>query len=83
MKKERNCGGAPYPIYPMYPGMMGQFGMPIMSQNYMMQDQSSGTIEQQLTNINNQITNLERRISNLESLIGNTTKYNNTNYQVM
>lgn len=23
MKKDRNCSGTPYPIYPTYPGMMG------------------------------------------------------------
>ena len=31
MKKDRNCGGASYPIYPTYPGVMpqGTMGMPI------------------------------------------------------
>ena len=81
MKKERNCGGnAPYPIYPMYPGMPIE---PFPMQSYMMQGSSSGSIEQQLSNINNQISSLERRVTNLENLIGNANKYNNTNYQVM
>ena len=89
MKKDRDCGGnMPYPVYPMYPGMIPQ-GMPInqfpmiQGQQYMTQGQSSGSIEQQISNLNNQINSLERRITSLENLIGNTNKYNNTNYQVM
>ena len=90
MKKDRNYGGtAPYPICPMYPGMMPQAGIPMnqfpMMQNqpYMTQDPTSGSIEQQLSSLNSQINSLERRVTNLENLIGNTNKYNNTNYQVM
>ena len=80
MKNDRNCGGnAPYPIYPMYPSMMPQMGMPV--QYPIMQE--SNTIEQQLSNMNSQINSLERRVSNLENIVNNTNKYNNTNYQVM
>lgn len=90
MKKDRNCGAT----YPIYPGMMpqGMVGMPIpgmmpmnpyQPQTFTQTTTNSNTIEQQLSNLNNQINSLERRVSNLENLIGNTTKYNNSNYQVM
>ena len=97
MKKERNCGcDGNYPIYPAYQpnfgGMMPQgiMNMPMNQIQPMMPTQpyniptgNSSSIEQQLSNMNSQINSLERRINNLENLIGNSTKYNNSNYQVM
>lgn len=94
MKKDRNCGGASYTIYPTYPGVMpqGMMGMPIPgmmpmnpypTQTVTQTTTTSTTIEQQLSSLNNQISNLERRVANLENLIGSTNKYNNSSYQVM
>ena len=86
-----------YPSYPgmmMNQGMMPNvLQMPMntinpnafsSNQNYMMQPNMSNSIEQQLSNLTSQVNSLERRIISLESLIGSpTSKYNNSNYQVM
>ena len=88
-----------YPGMMMNQGMMPQGIMPMpnmpmntMAPNtfnttpsYMTQmSTSSGSIEQQLSNLTNQVNSLERRIMSLESLVGSpTSKYNNSNYQVM
>ena len=63
MKKDRNCGGASYPIYPAYPGVMpqGMMGMPMPgmmpmspypTQTVTSTTTTSTTIEQQLSNLN-------------------------------
>ena len=97
MKKDRNCGMNPYPIYPAYqgmaPGMMGgpmqypNVGMnmqyPDMGMNNPQMPTGGSSIEQQLSTMNNQINSLERRVSSLESLVGTSNKYNTSNYQVM
>lgn len=101
MKKDRNCGMSPYPVYPAYPGMMPspnmvqpmQPGMMQMNpgmqsqpyaQPYISQQGTGNTIEQQVSSLNNQVNSLERRVSSLESLVGSSTsKYNNSNYQIM
>lgn len=81
-------------MMPMNPGMMMNQGvMPINpmgqsfsnSPSYMPQTSTStGSIEQQLSNLTSQVNSLERRIISLESLVGSpTSKYNNSNYQVM
>ncbi len=91
MKKDRNCGNVPYPIYPQYQGMMPgtvmpgsvipmNGPMPMPSQNFSYQT-TSNTIEQQLSNLNSQVASLEKRVSNLEALVGN--KYNSSNFQIM
>lgn len=95
MKKDRNCGATPYPIYPM-----GNQGMPMvpimpnqMAPNQMVPNQMiapnqmpmnyNGNIEQQLNNLSTQVTNLERRVSSLEGLVGSNTNYNTSNFQMM
>lgn len=86
-----------YPSYPgmmMNQGMMpGALQMPMntinpntfgSNQNYMIQPNMSNSIEQQLSNLTSQVNSLERRIISLESLVGSpTSKYNNSNYQIM
>jgi len=95
MKKDRNCGGGmPYPIYPTYQGVMPIQNMPMNNMipnafntmpGYMPEmNNMSGNIEQQLSNLTSQVNSLERRIISLEALVGSpTSKYNNSNYQVM
>ena len=88
MKKDRNCGGSPYPIYPPYPGMNMLPGIPTMPNptmgmynpiSYSMlntstdSNVSNNTIEQQINNLEQQINLLDKRITNLE------TMYNNNN----
>ena len=89
----------PYPMYPSYQNMMGPGVIPIpnmpmntMAQNtfntipnYMSQiPTQNSSIEQQLSNLTSQVNSLERRIISLENMVGSpTSKYNNSNYQVM
>lgn len=87
-----------YPSYPgmipMNQGVMPIGNMPIntMGQNtfnampnYMNQlGTLDNSIEQQLSSLTNQVNSLERRIISLESLVGSpSSKYNNSNYQIM
>lgn len=87
MKKDRDCGNMPYPIYPPYQGMMPNMMMPNMMNSNMpiMNNQNlyqqPTTIEQQLSMLNNQVSSLEKRVSSLESMVGN--KYNSSNFQIM
>ncbi len=96
MKKDRNCGMAPYPIYPPYQGMNpGMMPMPIGTAP-MMQSQmtpvnndygvSSNTIEQQLNTLQDEVNTLQRRVNNLENLynqLNTSSTYNSSNYQMM
>lgn len=84
MKKERNCGMTPYPVYQQFPNvgpnmmipgvmppMMPPGSMP-MNPQYTMNTQdniSSNTAEQQMTQMQRQINNLESRVNKLESSI--------------
>lgn len=92
MKKDRNCGMTPYPVYQPYPAMAPGMIPPIMAPgnlqmppqyNITNQDMvSSNTIEQQMTQLQRQINNLEARVSKLESsinTIGNTS-FNSNQY---
>ena len=97
MKKDRNCGATPYPIYPAYQGMMiPPMGMPMANpyqgyQNIVSTNAvSTNTIEQQINTLENKITSLENRITNLENMINNSNsvlysnnKYSSSNYQMM
>ena len=95
MKKDRDCGMNPYPIYQPYPqmapGMMQQPmmppimapGMPMPYTTMNTQDTvSSNTIEQQMTQIQRQINNLEARVSKLEGSINtiSNSSFNSTQY---
>ena len=92
MKKDRNCGATPYPVYPPYQGMMTPYGMPntmqpMMPMNMMGGYQNTGnvtsnTIEQQLNTVQQQINSLENRISTLENMLNNSNSvlYSNNKY---
>lgn len=83
MKKDRNCGATPYPIYPPYQGVgVMPYGMPNMMPMNMMGTYpnttqnignfSSNTIEQQLNTLQQQINSLENRVSTLENMVNNS-----------
>lgn len=82
MKKDRNCGAFPYPIYPMPIGPIN----PNMYQGVYNQPAGNytGNLEQQVNNLTNQLSNLERRVTALESLVGNNPQnYNTSNFQML
>jgi len=99
MKKERNCGATPYPVYPPYQGMgmIPQYGMannmqPMIPMNmmgaYNQNNNSMNMTEQQINIIEQKINSLETRISNLENIFNNSNTfsnntYNSSNYQMM
>jgi len=97
MKKDRNCGATPYPVYPPYQGMgmFPAYGMqPMMPMNMMggypnTGSVSSNTVEQQLNTLQQQINSLENRVSTLENMLNNSNSvlysnnYNTSNYQMM
>ena len=92
MKKDRNCGATPYPVYPPYQGMMTPYGIPntmqpMMPMNMMGGYPSTGnvtsnTIEQQLNTVQQQINSLENRVSTLENMLNNSNSvlYSNNKY---
>lgn len=95
MKKDRNCGATPYPVYPPYQGQMGMvppFGMPNqmasmppmmpMYQNPGNVMNASNTMEQQLNTLEQKISLLENRITTLENVVNNSNSinYSNDNY---
>lgn len=92
MKKDRNCGTTPYPVYPPYQGMIPPYGIPNNMQPMMPMNMMGGyttagnvtpnTIEQQINTIEQQINSLENRISTLENLVNNSNSilYSNNNY---
>lgn len=98
MKKDRNCGMNPYPVYPAYqtmptmpvPNMMGPMPgvMPNM-QPYGMTTSTIGvqnTQNQSIDNLERQINMLDRRVTKLETLVNSSSTYNNfndSNYHVM
>ena len=94
MKKDRDCGGMSYPVYPQMipnfggmmmpgqmvpmPGNMGMNNIPLTS--------VQGTINSNdLSALSNQISNLEQRVTRLENTINkaNYNNYNSSNYQMM
>jgi len=91
MKKDRNCGAAPYPIYnnsqPL-PNMMcpmpgAMMPMPMYTQPIGMQP------NQNISNydsIEAQINMLDKRVTKLENMVNSTSTYNNfndSNYHIM
>lgn len=92
MKKERNCGATPYPVYPPYQGMgmIPPYGMtnnmqPMIPINMMgtyanQGNFSTNTIEQQLNSMEQQINSLENRISNLENIVNNSNAISSNKY---
>ena len=93
MKKDRNCGATPYPIYPPYQGMnmINPYNMNMMPMNMMPMNTMNGyqnNSVDQFSILEQQLNNLESRVSSIESIINNSssysnTKYNSSNYQMM
>lgn len=97
MKKDRNCGVVPYPIYSGYQTMPA---MPIpnmvapipgmMQPNYQIDSSMINTNQAQnnsIDSIQSQINMLDRRVTKLESMMNSTstynTNFNDSNYHVM
>ncbi len=94
MKKDRDCGGMAYPVYPQMvpnfggmvmpgqmipmPGNMGMGNVPLTSVQ-------STINSNDLSALSNQISNLEQRVTRLENMVNKTNynNYNSSNYQMM
>lgn len=95
MKKDRNCGATPYPIYNNYqamptmpiPNMMGPMPNTMMAPMYTQPISQMQSNTSDYTNLENQINMLDRRVTKLETMINSTSTYNNnfndSNYHVM
>lgn len=89
MKKDRNCGATPYPIYPPYQGMgmMNPYNMNMMPMNMAPMGGYQNNSFDQANMLEQKINNLETRITNLENILNNSSysnsKYNSSNYQMM
>ena len=92
MKKDRNCGMTPYPVYSGYqtmpampiPNMMAPMPGAMMPQmpTYQMDTTMTTTNQAQNSSIDglqNQINMLDRRITKLESMVNSTSTFN-TNF---
>ena len=90
MKKDRNCGATPYPVYQPYPQMGGFMPLPYppnmgMPMTQYMDTQTntsmnmSNTIEQQLNTMEQRINMLDKRITTLENMFNssNNSLYSN------
>ena len=96
MKKDRNCGITPYPVYQPYqpintgmmmPGMMTPNMMPGMMAPGLQYDtqndfSNQSNMDTQLNQIQRQINNLETRVSKLEGSMNmlNNSSFNSTQY---
>lgn len=89
MKKDRNCGATPYPIYPPYQGMgmMNPYNMNMMPMNMAQIGGYQNNSFDQTNMLEQKINNLETRITTLENILNNSSysnsKYNSSNYQIM
>lgn len=92
MKKDRNCGMTPYPVYSGYqtmpampiPNMMAPMPGAMIGQmpTYQMDTTMTTTNQTQNSSIDglqNQINMLDRRITKLESMVNSTSTFN-TNF---
>ncbi len=90
MKKERDCGGMAYPVYPQ---MVPNFGGMIMpgqmipmpnNMNVPLTSVQSTINSNDLSALSNEISNLEQRVTRLENTINKSyNNYNSSNYQMM
>lgn len=92
MKKDRNCGMTPYPVYQPYPNLAGGMMPPMppvmapgnvqMMPQYTTTSESSNTLDQQINQMQRQINNLEARVSKLESSLNTigSTSFNSNQY---
>ena len=94
MKKDRDCGGVAYPIYPQ---MIPNYGMVMPGQMIPMPGTNTGMTNVPLTSVQStinssdlstltyQVNNLEQRVTRLENTVNNSNynNYNSSNYQMM
>ena len=96
VKKDRDCGGMAYPVYPQmvpnYGGMVmpGQMipmpgGMNMGMTNVPLTSVQSTINSNDLNTLTNQVNNLEQRVRALENTVQGSSgsNYNSTNYQMM
>ena len=97
MKKDRDCGGMAYPVYPqMVPNfggmvMPGQMiPMPGGNMNMGMSNVPLTSVQSTINSsdlnaLTNQVNNLEQRVTRLENTVNknNYNNYNTSNYQMM
>ena len=96
MKKDRDCGGMAYPVYPQmvpnYGGMVmpGQMipmpsSMNMGMSNVPLTSVQSTINSNDLSALTNQVNNLEQRVTRLENTVNknNYNNYNSSNYQMM
>ena len=92
MKKDRNCGMTPYPVYSGYqtmpampiPNIMAPMPGAMIGQKPAYQMDTTMTTTNQAQNssidgLQNQINMLDRRITKLESMVNSTSTFN-TNF---
>ncbi len=93
MKKDRDCGMTPYPVYPnvgmpVQNTMMPNMGMPGMPQMQGMMPNipmygmptynTNATQSQSMDNLERQINMLDRRVTKLETLVNSASTYNSS-----
>lgn len=96
MKKDRNCGMTPYPIYQPYqqpinngmmipgtiPGMFPSMMAPGVQYNNAQDFSNLSSNDSQLNQLQRQVNNLETRVAKLESSMNmvNNSSFNSTQY---
>ena len=89
MKKDRNCPGSSYPIYPNFGGYMPQMPIPMtmmpMGQMYNNQTTPNYQTQDNYSSLQSQINNLEKRVSRLESSLTNqpNSTYSESNFYMV
>ena len=97
MKKDRDCGGMAYPVYPQMVPNFGGMVMPgqmipvpggnmnMGMSNVPLASVQSTINSNDLSALSNQVNNLEQRVTRLENTVNNSnySNYNTSNYQMM
>lgn len=96
VKKDRDCGGMAYPVYPQMVPNFGGMVMPgqmipvpggnmnMGMSNVPLTSVQSTINSNDLSALSNQISNLEQRVTKLENIINSSNyNYNSSNYQMM
>ena len=97
VKKDRDCGGMAYPVYPQMVPNFGGMVMPgqmipmpnnnmgVGMTNVPLTSVQSTINSNDLTNLTNQVNNLEQRVTRLENTVNKTNynNYNSSNYPMM
>ena len=97
VKKDRDCGGMAYPVYPQMVPNFGGMVMPgqmipvpggnmnMGMSNVPLTSVQSTINSNDLSALSNQVNNLEQRVTRLENTVNNSnySNYNTSNYQMM